>query len=130
MNALDTNVLIYAFEQGSRRARSLELLDGDAVISVQVLNEYANAIRRKYGRQWEDISGDLEVIRGAVARIDPITGEANRDALRLVGRYRLAWFDAVLVAVALSSGARTLFSEDMQHDLVIDDTLRIVDPFR
>jgi predicted nucleic acid-binding protein len=130
LKALDTNILVYAFEDSPKRARSLELLDGEAVISVQVLNEYASAIRRKYGREWHDISEDLEVIRGAVARVDPITDQANRDALRLVARYRLAWFDAVLIAVAIAGGARTLYSEDMQHGLMIGDTLRIIDPFR
>jgi predicted nucleic acid-binding protein len=130
LNALDTNILVYAFENGPRRARSLELLGGEAVISVQVLNEYANAIRRKYGRDWKDISRDLDAIRGAVARVDPITDEANREALRLVARYRLAWFDAVLLAVALAGGVEALYSQDMQHGLLIDDRLRIVDPFR
>jgi predicted nucleic acid-binding protein len=130
LNAIDTNILVYAFENGPRRARSLELLGGEAVISVQVLNEYANAIRRKYGRDWKDISRDLDAIRGAVARVDPITDEANREALRLVARYRLAWFDAVLLAVALAGGVEALYSQDMQHGLLIDDRLRIVDPFR
>ena len=130
MNALDTNVVVYAFEHGSRRGRALELLDAEAIISVQVLNEYANAIRRKYAREWKDIADDLEAIRCAVARVDPVTDDANREALRLVERYRLAWFDAVLLAVALAGGARTIYSEDMQHGLLIDGTLRIVDPFR
>ena len=130
MIALDTNILVYAFEAGPRRARCIELLGSEPIVSVQVLNEYANAVRRKYRRGWEEIAGDLEMIREAVARIDPITDEANRTALRLVSRYKLAWFDSVLLAVALSGGAQILYSEDMQHDLVIDGGLRIVDPFR
>jgi predicted nucleic acid-binding protein len=128
--ALDTNIIIYAFESGPKRARAIELLNEETVLSVQALNEYAHSVRRKYRREWSDLAQDLEAIREAVGGIAPVTDGANREALRLVQRYRLSFFDSVLLAVALESGVQTLYSEDMQHGLVIDGTLRIVDPFR
>jgi len=128
--SLDTNILVYAFEAGPRRARAMALINEEALLSVQVLNEYANSIRRKYRRAWSDLADDLEAIRAAAGGIVPITDTANREALRLVQRYQLSFFDAVLLAVALENGIELLYSQDMQHDLVIDGTLRIVDPFR
>jgi predicted nucleic acid-binding protein len=35
----------------------------------------------------------------------------------------------LLLGVALLGGARTFYSEDMQHGLVIDEILRVVNPF-
>jgi predicted nucleic acid-binding protein len=36
----------------------------------------------------------------------------------------------MIAASALDAYCDTLFSEDMQHGMVIDDRLRIVNPFR
>lgn len=130
MIALDTNILVYAFEPGIKGRRALELLGSQPIISVQVLNEYASSVRRKYGRSWDEIASDLEAVRAAAARIDPITEDANRTALRIVSRYRLGFYDSVLISVALAAGVQTLYSEDMQHGLLVDGGLRIVDPFR
>lgn len=130
LSSLDTNVIVYAFQPGARRSRALALLEQRPVLSVQALNEYVHTSRRKFARGWDEIERDLEAIRTLVARIDPITDDCNKVALRIVGRYRLAFYDALIVAVALAGGARDLYSEDMQDGLVIDGTLRIVDPFR
>jgi len=40
-----------------------------------------------------------------------------------------SYWDSLMVASALSTGARTLFSEDMQDGRVIEDRLTIVNPF-
>lgn len=36
----------------------------------------------------------------------------------------------MIVAAALGAGCGTLYSEDMQHGMMLDEGLRIVDPFR
>jgi len=45
-------------------------------------------------------------------------------------RHRLAFYDALIIAVALESGCTTLYTEDLQDGLVIDRTLKIRNPFR
>jgi predicted nucleic acid-binding protein len=42
----------------------------------------------------------------------------------------LEMMDAVIVAAALQAGCDTLWSEDMQHGMTLDEGLRIVNPFR
>jgi predicted nucleic acid-binding protein len=128
--SLDTNIVVYAFQPEAKRDRALAVLENDPVVSVQVLNEYAHTSRRKFGRSWTEIEQDLDTVRTLAARIDPVVDDSNRAALRIAGRYQLAFYDSLIVAVALAGGAQTLFSEDMQHGLLIDGTLRIVDPFR
>ena len=44
---LDTNVLIYWVDAGPRADQVEQWLADDAVISVQVLNEFANVLRKK-----------------------------------------------------------------------------------
>lgn len=127
----DTNVAIYAFDDASAKAPvARDRLACAAFISVQVLNEFANVTVRKRKRSWADAAWGLSRLRHAVPEIRAINASDNAEALRIAERYRLSFFDALMLAVALSGGARSIFSEDMQHDLVIDGTLRIVDPFR
>lgn len=61
--------------------------------------------------------------------VRPISDGSNLAALRIAERYQLQFYDALMSAVALENGATTLFSEDMQHGLIIDEVLTIANPF-
>ena len=50
------------------------------------------------------------------------------NAARAAERYKLAYFDALMCAVASRAGATVLLSEDMADGMEIDG-LRIVNPF-
>ena len=126
-----SNIAVYAVADAGEKARiAAETIARADFISVQVLNEFAAVARAKQKRSWAEIAGKIADLRSAVPRVLPIQAEANAAALRLAERYQLSFYDSLMLAVALSGGARTIYSEDMQHGLVIDDTLRIVDPFR
>lgn len=129
-STVDTNIAVYALSTDDKADHASAALRGSAFLSVQVLNEFANVGRRKRRETWDVIAADLADLREAVPRIIPTDDGANRAALAIAERYRLAFFDALMLAVALAGGARTFYSEDMQDGLVIDGTLRIVDPFR
>ena len=129
-NTLDTNIAVYALSTDERAERASTVLRNSAFLSVQVLNEYANVGLRKRGDPWSLVAAQLAALRDAVPRILPIDDEANHTAVRIGERYSLSFYDSLMLAVALAGGARTLYSEDMQHGLMIDGRLRIVDPFR
>ena len=129
MVTLDTNIAVYALSNSDRRERARGILISAHFQSVQVLNEYARTAQRKLGRSWDQIGQDLALLRAAVPDIRPITDEANQDAVRIAERYRLSFYDALMIAVALGNGATELHSEDMHHGLVIDDRLAILNPF-
>jgi len=127
---LDTSVAIYAFTSVDERAAIANIVLGRAdFISVQLLNEFANATLRKQGRSWAEVRGALNRIRRAVPRILSLDDAIHTEGLRIAERYRLSIYDAMMLAAALSGGARTFYSEDMQHGMMIDETLRVVDPF-
>lgn len=131
MVTIDTNVAFYALAvDGSKAARAKDILETAGFLSVQVLNEYAASVRRKLHRQWEDIEYDLGLLRNSVPNVHPVDNESNRQAVRIADRYELSFYDALIIAVALANKATVLYSEDMHHGLVIDDTLTIINPFR
>lgn len=127
---LDSNVLIYAFTADRRAARAQALLQRHCAISVQGLNEFANFARRKLGRTWTEIRTDLAAIRILCPTVIAIDAGMHETALRLSERHNFAFFDGLMVAAALRAGSDTLWSEDMHDGMIVDERLRIANPFR
>lgn len=127
---LDTNVAIYAFtDLGEKAAMARVVLERADFVSVQLLNEFANVVRRKHGRSWADVREALGRLRRSVPKVLPLDDSACVDAMQIAERYQLGFYDALMIGVALSSGARTFYSEDLQHGMTIAETLRVVNPF-
>ena len=125
----DTNVLLYLLSQdGAKADRAEELLADGAVISVQVLNEFATVASRKLGLSWSEIKDILGPIR-TICEIEPLNLETHDRGIELAERYGFSFFDATIVASALNTGCKILYSEDFQHDQLIANRLRIRNPF-
>jgi predicted nucleic acid-binding protein len=126
----DTNVLVYIASGDSAKAdRAEAAIAAGGVISVQVLNELANVARRKMQLSWTETHALLTTLRGLLT-VHPLTLETHEIGLELAERYGFSMYDAMIAASALHAGCDTLWSEDMQHDMVVDEGLRIVNPFR
>jgi predicted nucleic acid-binding protein len=129
-NFFDTNVLLYVASGDPAKAdRAEELIGVGGMISVQVLNELTNVARRKMGMSWMETRAFLSMIRELLL-VQPITVEIHETGLALAERYELSIYDAMITASALHADCDTLWSEDMQDGIVLDDRLRIVNPFR
>ena len=126
----DTNVLVYlASGDASKADRAEATIAGGGSISVQVLNELANVARRKMQMSWDETHAFLNMLRGLLT-IHPITADIHETGLRLAERYGLSIYDLMIAASALHAGCDTLWSEDMQHGMKLDEGLRIANPFR
>jgi len=127
---LDSNILVYAFSDDPRAAMAQSLLERGCTISVQALNEFANVVRRKLGKSWQEIHDAVAAIRVLCPTVLPIDLDTHAAALRLAERHAFSFFDALMIAAASRAGGDTLWSEDMQHGMTIDGGLRIANPFR
>jgi predicted nucleic acid-binding protein len=126
----DTNVLVYIASGDSAKAdRAEAAIAAGGVISVQVLNELANVARRKMQMSWTETHALLTMLRGLLT-VHPLTLEIHEIGLELAERYGFSMYDAMIAASALHAGCDTLWSENMQHGMVVDEGLRIVNPFR
>jgi len=125
----DTNVLVYLASSDTAKADRADALIGEGgVISVQVLNELTNVARRKMQMAWPDTHAFLSTLRSLLT-VQPITVEIHETGLALAERYTLSTDDAMIVASALHANCDTVWSEDMQHGMQVEDRLRIVNPF-
>jgi predicted nucleic acid-binding protein len=125
---LDSNIICYTFSLEPQNQAALSVAK-DAIISVQVLNELTNVARRKWGYSWSEIATAVEYVHKLVAEVHPVD-EATHDLGRaLAERYQLNIYDGFIVASAYLSQCSTLYSEDMQHGLMIEGCLTIRNPF-
>ena len=125
----DSNVLVYVFSDDPRAGRARELMEQGGAIGVQTLNELTNVLRRKQRFEWDEVEAALAAVRHYCSAPRPLDDVIHLRGLDLARRHRLAVYDGMIIAAALTAGCDTLYSEDMHAGLVIDDRLTIVNPF-
>ena len=124
----DTNVVLYLLDDGPKAERAEEILGQGPRISVQVLNEAMVNCRRKAGLSWEDTGAFLEGIK-SLCPVEDLTIQTHQVGRALAEKYQLSVYDAMIVSAALIAGCTTLWTEDMHDGLLVEDRLRIVNPF-
>ena len=124
----DTNVLLYLLSKNAAKAdRAEALLASGAVVSVQVLNEFASVASRKLAMTIAEIREILSTIRAACA-VMPLDIETHDLGLDIAERHRFSIYDALIVAAAVRAGCAILYTEDLQQGQVIEK-LQIRNPF-
>jgi predicted nucleic acid-binding protein len=131
-SSLDTNILIYNHfsENKEKRIISQSLISNNPFVSTQVISEYLNVMKRllKSTAKKEDLM-DLCSEWMLMCRVQPIHISTIQLAKRLIKRYDFQIFDSVIIASALEAGCEVLYSEDMQHNLKVEQQLTIINPF-
>jgi predicted nucleic acid-binding protein len=128
---IDSNVLIYSLKlDDPRRTIALQTLERRPTTSVQALNEFASVARRKLRMAPEEVRDASAALQEWLAEIHPLLIVDHNRAHQIAARYRLQWWDALIVATALRTGADTLITEDLQHGQVFEERLTVVNPFR
>ncbi|WP_349368298.1 PIN domain-containing protein [Salinarimonas sp.] len=124
----DTNLILYLLDEGPKADIAERVLQAGGVVSVQVLNEVLANSRRKAGMSWEEAGLFLSGIRRLCTVVD-LTEEIHDVGRALGQRYGFSVYDAMIVSAALVSGCTELHTEDMHDGLLVEDVLRIVNPF-
>lgn len=126
---VDTNVILYLLSDDlSKKARSKQILSDRPVISLQVANEFTNVCIKKLNLTQDALTLSLKVIEKYAVFV-PFGLSTIHRAIDLKTRYNLQYYDSLIVATALENDCNILYSEDMQHGLVIDNRLKIINPF-
>jgi predicted nucleic acid-binding protein len=120
---LDSNIFIYAYDQREPVKQSIAdnlirglAIGGDAVISYQVIHEFFN---------WALVKGPVKMPQDEAQRYLTVTFRPMlivassvalvSGAIRIQDRYRLSWYDSLIVSAAQQAGCDVLYSEDLQH---------------
>ncbi len=132
-HCLDTNILVYAFSSSTRDAAKARIARQwiareDWGVTVQVLQEfYVNAVRAPNQLGHDDVLAMIEEITDS-RPVGIIDLPLMRHALQLKNRYRIAYWDAAVIAGARRLGASVLVSEDLSHGQDYGG-VRVLNPF-
>jgi predicted nucleic acid-binding protein len=130
----DTNILVYAAypkdgEEWKRIIAADLLRDESYAISTQVLIEFINSTtkKRKPGLS-------LDVVREWLNdfRLSPVIGADDMlvmDALDIAERYKIEFFDGLVIAAANRAGAKILYTEDL-NDGQLYGNVTVINPFK
>jgi predicted nucleic acid-binding protein len=127
----DTNIFVYAVVQDDPRSdKAEELIAEGGTVSVQVLNEFADVVRRKAKMPWDKVRFAIQNIKALCPDPLPLTVDIHNEALTIAEKYGYRVYDALIVASALKARCTILYSDDMRDGQVIDHRLTIRNPFR
>jgi len=132
MNFIDTNLIVYANDRSDSRKqqRALDVIrreirERTGVISIQVLQEFANTALNKLGQEPSVLLRQLALLETlTVVRPDP---PMVRRAVELKTLFQLSFWDASILAAAESAGCRHLFSEDLNAGQAYG-AIRVINP--
>ena len=120
---LDTNIFVYALlaSEPRKKLRAVQLLE-QALASHTGCVSFAQCFSVHECKQFID------------AAMQPLNRVASSPelfeaALNLHDETRCSFYDCLVIAAALQAGANVLYTEDLQHNQLIDGRLRIVNPF-
>lgn len=128
--ALDTNVLVFLFDEYAVEKQVLAgtLVDANPFISAQVVSEFLNVSKRLLKIPKLTLLKKCNEVFEKCTIVPTLQSTLNV-AESIIEKYDLQLFDAIIVSAALQAGCTILYSEDMHHGLVINDTLTITNPF-
>jgi len=117
---VDTNILLYAHDAGagSKHDQARKLIEhiwqsGGAIISTQVIQEFAFNLQRKLKPPMP-----IDDVRVRVALYAQWTVVLNSstsvlDALALQQQHHVSFWDALILQAAIAAGAEVIYSEDL-----------------
>lgn len=120
---LDTNVFVYSVDARSpAKAKIAQKLIREAiatragVVSYQVVQEFFNVALRRFEQPMgiEEAQQYLSTVFRPILAVQS-SAALFAEALLLRQRSRISWYDGLILAAALESKCRVLYSEDLQH---------------
>ena len=133
MIALDTNVLIYAYDgaEPKRQQTAVDLISTvqDAVLLWQVACEFIAASRKLNGQGFTtaDAWNRLAELVGIFPLVTPSANVLDR-AKQLHLLHQVSFWDAAILAACQDANITTLYSEDVPG-LANLGSLRVINPF-
>ncbi|HSZ20344.1 MAG TPA: PIN domain-containing protein [Candidatus Acidoferrum sp.] len=133
---LDTNIFVYSFDQSTlqkaERADRLihkALTTSKGIISFQVVQEFFNVAYRRFPEpmRFDQAENYLASVLRPLWTVNSSPALCIK-AIQILERFRVQWYDALIVAGALKAECGILYSEDFQNGQKFDD-LEVRNPF-
>ena len=136
---IDSNIWIYFFLNSGKdfqKSQQAKLLlesiaeKNQIFVSTQVINEFHWSLYRKYNIDEKIIRTTIFNKILKISDLVLLSHNNYNSAFDLRNKYSFSFWDSLIVASALENDCHILYSEDMQHNQVIEDKLKIINPFK
>jgi predicted nucleic acid-binding protein len=132
---VDTNIFIYLKLKDKKNEDKKSIcsdlfrkIKNRITISTQVINEFYNVMLRNGlsdSKIQEMVGGIIEISMVSLLTLDTI-----KQSWKIKERYRISIWDSLIIASALENNCKILYTEDIQHKQLIENKLRIINPFQ
>jgi predicted nucleic acid-binding protein len=132
---VDTNVLVYAATSGDVRSAAAQLLVRELMLrealrtSTQVLQEFFVVVTRKIKVRLTNEQALEFLDTWSECPVVLLDYPAIREAGKLTANRQLSFWDTLILVAARRSGAKRIYTEDLQDGQVILG-VQVVNPFR
>jgi len=128
---IDTNILVYLYseDEPEKQFVAFDIFERvRCMTSTQTLNEFCSVCLRKLAMSVNEVS---QAVREIVENCELcyVDMRTIQKALSLKNKYGYTYYDCLILASAILNDCKTVYSEDMQHDQLIEEKLKIVNPF-
>ena len=130
---LDTNLWIYLYAKNppdkyQKVVEIIKINSSSLLISTQVLGELFHVLTRKNFTSKTDA---ITIISDLINTfpVQAINTAEVIQALEINTKYNYSYWDSLIIATALLGKCSIIYSEDMQHNQLINNKIRILNPF-
>jgi predicted nucleic acid-binding protein len=129
--AVDTNIMLYALDDfyPEKQIIAIDLIAERPDFCSQNLSEFANVCLRRWKFPKEKVAAIIKTYLQQCNYV-PVSEQMVISATEIMALHDFQFFDAIIIAAALASKCTILYSEDMSDGQVIQNQLRIINPFK
>jgi predicted nucleic acid-binding protein len=128
---VDTNLLVYFIsseKDKKQKVKEIIFSNQEVYISSQVVNEFISVCLSKNLLELDEIkslaNNFMENLRFSIIKESTIN-----KALQIKQHYKYSYWDSLILSSAIENDCSIIYSEDMQAGQVIENSLKILNPF-
>jgi len=129
----DTNIILYSYSEDEPQKREIAnkliFSQNEVLISTQVINETVNILYKKFKIDTKNIIKVIEEVED-IFKIVNFSINTQKYALYIKNKYNFQYYDSLILSTALENRCNIIFSEDFQHNQIIENRLKIINPFK
>lgn len=130
---LDTNIWFYFYAQNPADKYTIakQIIDNNftaIIVSVQIFGELFNSLTRKKSVSKDEAKDIIIEVSNYFHQTEINTLKVLK-VIEINSRYNYSYWDSLIIATALSENCSIIYSEDMQHNQIIEAQTTIINPF-
>ncbi len=132
---IDSNIIVYAHDHSEKKKYNISkklilngIMDENIVISTQVLSEFFVTVTKKIKKKLPVKTARKEINLLKSLQIIEIDIDLILLAIDISQKYKLSYWDSLIISAAKRSGATVIYTEDMNPGQIIE-SIKIINPF-